>query len=147
VSDSNDHGQAATIPATNESTERRGARTVVWIIFGIIFGLLPIYAEAIKEASDFTWHELLANKELLVISAVLSTGALGELLYAGSPKKGDVPFILAASSCAGSAIADTLFYGITPTSPGSTMTFFSSIFGFAAAALMGAVAIWISEQT
>lgn len=52
-------------------------------MFGVIFGALPILL------SLFTakWTEVMNNGELLISSAAISGGALGELLYADVPSK------------------------------------------------------------
>jgi hypothetical protein len=58
-------------------------RLLVWFLFGAIFGLLPLFAQALKEVLSpaiFHINSILQSGELFIVSAVLSAGALGELL-------------------------------------------------------------------
>jgi hypothetical protein len=61
-------------------------RVTVWLLFGAIFGLMPLFAVTLKEifsADGFSLDGILKGGDLFIISAVLSAGALGELLAVG----------------------------------------------------------------
>jgi hypothetical protein len=62
-------------------------RLIVWLLFGAFFGLMPLFAVALKEMlSPGGYHidSILKNGELFIVCAVLSAGAIGELLAAAS---------------------------------------------------------------
>jgi hypothetical protein len=58
-------------------------RVVVWVLFGVVFGLLPLIISIIKDAASAEGLHLssvLGKGELLMIGAVIAAGSLGELL-------------------------------------------------------------------
>lgn len=78
-----------------------GKRVLVWLLFGAIFGLFPLFAVALKEVlspGGFHIDSILASGDLFIISAVLSAGALGELIAASS-KELELMVILAGFFC------------------------------------------------
>lgn len=60
-------------------------RLIVWLLFGAVFGLMPLFAVALKEvfsSGGFHITNVLKNGDLFIVSAVLAAGAIGELLAA-----------------------------------------------------------------
>ena len=75
---------SVTVPSKRREVPVR--RLFVWLLFSVIFGLFPIIAAGFKgltASKGFSVDEMLASGELFVVSAVLSAGALGELISAG----------------------------------------------------------------
>jgi hypothetical protein len=68
-------------------------RVLVWLLFGVVFGLLPLIAVGLGDAlteGGFHLESVLAEGELFIISAVLCAAALGELLasaFRGGPSR------------------------------------------------------------
>lgn len=65
-------------------------RLLLWLIFGVVIGLLPLFADGIKEtlsAGGFSFSHTLSQGELFVVSAVIAAGAIGELFVANLPKR------------------------------------------------------------
>ena len=85
----------------NSRRQVAGKRVLVWLLFGAIFGLFPLFAVALKEVlspGGFHIDSILASGDLFIISAVLSAGALGELIAASS-KELELMVILAGFFC------------------------------------------------
>ena len=102
-------------------------RVVVWLLFGAIFGLMPLFAVTLKESfspDGFSMEELLKNGDLFIVSAVLAAGALGELLAAAS--RGAMNFyfaIFSGFSCLATFAGDTIAYVVASTaSPAEVAT-------------------------
>jgi len=60
-------------------------RLIVWLLFGAVFGLMPLFAVSLKEVfspDGFHINNVLKNGDLFIVSAVLAAGAIGELLAA-----------------------------------------------------------------
>ncbi len=58
-------------------------RIVVWILFGVVGGLTPLYLISSQRASTgepSSIVDVIATGELILISAVLAIGSIGELL-------------------------------------------------------------------
>lgn len=59
---------------------------IFWITFGVFFGLIPVALNAFKikmpDHVDWNFTDLLGKGDLFVIAAVISGGALGELIAA-----------------------------------------------------------------
>lgn len=66
--------------ATTRMPEIR-ARMGVWLIFGVVLGTLPVLLSILTGSLG----RVLSNGELLISSAAIAGGALGELLYANVP--------------------------------------------------------------
>jgi hypothetical protein len=57
----------------------------VWLIFGVVFGGLPLIADGVVEAfsaNGFSSNLLLIEGGLFIVSAVMAAGAIGELFVA-----------------------------------------------------------------
>jgi hypothetical protein len=109
-------GARAQPPAAEVSVKSRREivkkRIVVWLLFGAIFGLMPLFALALKEVlspAGFSIDSILKNGDLFIISAVLSAGALGELLAAGS-LSGGLAVILSGFFCLACFAGNTIAY-------------------------------------
>jgi hypothetical protein len=60
-------------------------RLLLWLIFGVIIGCLPIFGNLLKlvfSAGGLTMNALLAQGDLFLIGAILSAGAIGEIAFA-----------------------------------------------------------------
>jgi hypothetical protein len=63
-------------------------RLLVWLIFGVVFGGLPLIADGVVEAfsaNGFSFNLLLIEGGLFIVSAVMAAGAIGELFVADLP--------------------------------------------------------------
>ena len=87
-----DTASASEIAVEPEVTSRRKAlitRLSVWLLFGVMLGLLPLIARVIKGAMSkdgLSITEVLGDGELFIVSAVIAAGAMGEL-FAGAFKE------------------------------------------------------------
>ena len=85
-------GHADSSTAVTVESRRNVAvkRIVVWLLFAAIFGLVPVFAIAIKEALSphaFQIAAAVKNGDVFIVCAVLAAGALGELIAAASKGK------------------------------------------------------------
>ena len=61
-----------------------GQRLVVWLLFGCLASLLPLvieFVKAIDTAEGPSFSRIFGSGELLIISAVLAAGTLGEVIH------------------------------------------------------------------
>lgn len=110
-----DESQAQSSVTKVESRHRSATkRVLVWLLFGAVFGLMPLFAVSLKEAftpAGFNIDTLLKSGDLFIVSAVLSAGALGELIAAAS--KGGMSFYFVVFSgffCLAAFAGDTIAY-------------------------------------
>jgi hypothetical protein len=57
---------------------------LLWLIFGVIIGCLPIIGNLLKllfSAGGLTMNALLAQGDLFLIAAILAAGAIGEVVF------------------------------------------------------------------
>lgn len=106
--------QQGEAPKVNVESRRKAAakRIFVWLLFGAVVGLLPILAVILKEyLSPKGLHidSVLASGDLLIVSAVLSASALGELI-AASTKEFDLLVIVAGFFCLACFAGDVLAF-------------------------------------
>lgn len=88
-------------------------RVLVWLLFGAVFGLMPLFAVTIKEEFSpvgFNLDELLKNGDLFIVSAVLAAGAIGELLAAASRGMSFFLSIISGFFCLMTFAGDTIAY-------------------------------------
>lgn len=103
-------------PASPQHSQRRPlviTRLLLWLIFGVALGGLPLMAEGVKEAfsaGGFSFTHLLDQGELFIISAVIAAGAMGELLVARIPDRERNFGILAGGSCFLLCVGNTIAY-------------------------------------
>lgn len=59
-------------------------KITVWLLFGAVFSLTPLFALAMKEllGGDYTFFGLLKHGDAFIVAAVLAAAAMGELLAA-----------------------------------------------------------------
>jgi hypothetical protein len=113
-------GGTQTTPS--DSPSRRPAvttRLLVWIIFGVIFGGLPLIADGVIDAfstDGFSLNFVLIQGGLFIVSAVMSAGAIGELFVADLPSRERNYRIAAGGSCLLLCIGNTLAYAASATS-------------------------------
>jgi hypothetical protein len=87
---------------SQDPRQRMITRLVVWSLFGVIFGLLPLIALSLKgvlSKDGFHFGEVLGGGELFVVSAVLAAGAMGELFAATFNTKASLLVIWAGFFC------------------------------------------------
>jgi hypothetical protein len=129
-------------------TESRGRlatkRILVWALFGAFFGLMPLFARMLQEIFSpvgFSIDELLMNGELFIVSAVLSAGALGELLAAASKGMGYFVAVLTGFFCLATFAANTIAFVVaTSASPGQVTV--GSLYLFPFSLLSSGVCVW-----
>jgi hypothetical protein len=83
------------------------------VLFGVVFGLLPLIAVGFRElmtANQLSLHEILVDGELFVVSAVLSAGALGELLAAAYRGERNLTVVFSGFGCFAMFAANTMGY-------------------------------------
>lgn len=88
-------------------------RLLVWIIFGVLFGGLPLIADGVTEAfspSGFDFNLLLIQGGLFIISAVMAAGAIGELFVADLPDRERNYRIAAGGFCLLLCVGNTIAY-------------------------------------
>jgi hypothetical protein len=88
-------------------------RVLVWLLFGAIFGLMPLFAVGIKEAfskTGFNMDQLLQNGDLFIVSAVLSAGAIGELIAAAARGANFYLAVITGFFCLAAFAGDTIAY-------------------------------------
>lgn len=75
---------------------------ITWLIFSIIFALVPIVFNAVAQSLvpnvSVSFADLLSNGELLIISVGVAAGSVGELVKSGN-KNNRILEILAYGSC------------------------------------------------
>jgi hypothetical protein len=99
-------------------------RILVWLLFAGIFGLMPIFAVAIKEAlSPGGFHIIgaIRNGDVFIVSAVLAAGALGELIAAASKGMNFFGAILAGFFTLAVFAGNTVAYVYAGAAPASTL--------------------------
>jgi hypothetical protein len=97
-------------------------RILVWLLFGAIFGLMPLFAVGIKEAfskNGFNIDQLLQGGDLFIVAAVLAAGALGELLAAASKGMNFYAAIIAGFFCLAAFAGDTIAFLVAGSAPAS----------------------------
>ena len=95
-------------------------RILVWLLFGAIFGLTPIFAVAIKEAfskDGFDIDQLLKTGELFVAAAVLSAGAIGELIAAAARGANFYLAVITGFFCLAAFAGDTIAFVVADSAP------------------------------
>lgn len=109
-------------PAQPGSSSRRPivvTRLLVWILFGVLFGGLPLIADGVVDAfsaDGFSLNFLLIQGGLFIISAVMAAGAIGELFVADIPNRERNYRIAAGGSCLLLCVSNTAAYIASATS-------------------------------
>jgi hypothetical protein len=94
-------------------------RLLVWVIFGVIFGCLPLIVDGVTDtfsAGGFDLNFLLIQGGLFIISAAMAAGAIGELFVADLPQRERNYRIAAGGSCLLLCIGNTAAYAASATS-------------------------------
>lgn len=109
-------------PARPDSPSRRPiviTRLLVWIIFAVIFGGLPLIADGVVGAfspDGFNLNFVLISGGLFIVSAVMAAGAIGELFVADLPNSERNYRIAAGGSCLLLCVGNTVAYVAAATS-------------------------------
>ncbi|MER6507299.1 MULTISPECIES: hypothetical protein [unclassified Nonomuraea] len=89
-------------------------RLTLWVVFGVIFGLLPIWIDALRGVMSpqrFSWMSILAKGELFIASSALAAAAVGELVFAPFGHEWQIMRAMMVGSsllcCIGNAVAYT----------------------------------------
>jgi len=108
----------------------------------VIFGLMPLFALTMSGFSTgkFSIDGVLARGDLFIISAVLSAGALGELLAAGA-KDANVPVIVSGFFGLACFAGNTLAFAFADAARPPEVVTYSSWF-FAASLVASALCVW-----
>lgn len=99
-------------------------RLLVWLIFGVVFGGLPLIADGVIEAfsaSGFSLNSLLIQGGLFIVSAVMAAGAIGELFVAELPERERNYRVAAGGFCLLLCVGNTAAY-IASATPVSCLT-------------------------
>lgn len=122
--------QAFSEPAVTDetgATPRREAvttRLVVWLLFGVVLGLLPLIASVIRGVMSkdaFSFTEVLGGGELFIVSAVIAAGAMGELFAGAFRDSPRLLTILAGFWTLLAFTANTMAYMAVSSAPHSTV--------------------------
>ena len=95
-------------------------RLLVWLIFGVVFGCLPLIADGVIEAfnaSGFSINFLLIQG----VSAVMAAGAIGELFGADLPERERNYRVAAGGFCLLLCVGNTAAY-VASSTPVSCLT-------------------------
>ncbi|MEV6448600.1 hypothetical protein [Amycolatopsis sp. NPDC051716] len=111
-------------------------RVVVWVLFGVIFGLLPVIIAAFRDSvspEGLNLDKMLGSGELLIVGAVIAAGATGELFASSRRRSTDgivanLMWIFAGFAVIAAFAADTILYLIAVGPSHSAMTSLSLIF-------------------
>jgi hypothetical protein len=88
-------------------------RLLVWLIFGVFFGGLPLIADGVTEtfsATGFSLNSLLVQGGLFIVSAVMAAGAIGELFVAELPERERNYRVAAGGFCLLLCVGNTAAY-------------------------------------
>jgi hypothetical protein len=80
-----DKGVSSSRAGKHPKRTRVIGRLLLWLIFGVIIGCLPIIGNLLKlvfSAGGLTMNALLAQGDLFLIAAILAAGAIGEIVFA-----------------------------------------------------------------
>jgi hypothetical protein len=119
-------------------------RLIVWVLFGVIFGLLPLIAVGLRElmsARGLHLYAVLEGGELFVISAVLSAGAVGELLAAVYRGERSLTVIFSGFGCVAMLAGNTMGYMLVGGGSSPDMVVAVSAFLFPPTLLASALSI------
>lgn len=114
-------------PSHDQSLSRRPivfTRLLVWLIFGVVFGCLPLIADGVIEAfgaSGFSVNFLLIQGGLFIVSAVMAAGAIGELFVADLPEQERNYRVAAGGFCLLLCVGNTAAY-VASSTPVSCLT-------------------------
>ena len=114
-------------PSDGQSPSRRPivfTRLLVWLIFGVVFGCLPLIADGVIEAfnaSGFSISFLLIQGGLFIVSAVMAAGAIGELFVADLPERERNYRVAAGGFCLLLCVGNTAAY-VASSTPVSCLT-------------------------
>lgn len=100
-------------------------RLAVWLLFGVVLGLLPLIANGIKGVMSnqgFSLTEVLGGGELFIVSAVIAAGAIGELLVGTVRRRPPLLTVLAGFCTLAAFAANTMAYMAVSTAPHSIVT-------------------------
>jgi len=113
------------------------------LLFSVIFGMMPLFALMLSggfSTGKFSIDYVLARGDLFIISAVLSAGALGELLAAGA-KDANVPVIVSGFFSLACFAGNTLAFAFASGARPSEVVAYSSWL-FAASLVASALCVW-----
>lgn len=76
---------------------RRLFKLFTWAIFGVLFGLFPVFANAYKgehSSKGFSLADAFASGELYIVSAIIAANSVGELLNLAAREHKRSPFLV-----------------------------------------------------
>lgn len=117
--------------AASASRKGLGFKLLVWLLFGVALGLLPLIASAIKgsmSARGFEFGEVVGDGELFIVSAVIAAAAMGELFSNGFRENLRWLTVLAGFWTLLAFAANTMAYMSVPSAPQQTVVRLSTIF-------------------
>jgi hypothetical protein len=105
-------------------------RLLVWTLFGVIFGLFPLVAVGFSDAMaghGVKIHKVLSSGELFVVSAVISSGAMGELLAAAYRGQRNLTVLLSGFGTFALFTANTMGYMLVGSSTPNMVVLVSGV--------------------
>lgn len=127
-------------PRRNVATKR----ILVWLLFAAIFGLMPVFAVAIKEAlspDGFHIAGAVRNGDVFIVAAVLAAGVLGELIAAASKGMNFWGAILDGFFTLAAFAGNTVAYVYAGSAPATTVVT-TSYWVFPVTLLASGVCVW-----
>ena len=118
---------------TSPPTRRRVvvARLTLWILFGVIIGLMPLVFDTLRatlSVQGFSVITTLARGQLFISSAAMSAGAMGELFFSSSARRGDILQVIAGFFCLLCCLANSVAYTQVPVAQPAAIVTLSLIF-------------------
>lgn len=144
-------GQAGSSTEVKVESRRELAtkRILVWLLFAAIFGLMPVFAVAIKEAlspDGFHIAGAVRNGDVFIVSAVLAAGALGELIAAASKGMNFWGAILAGFFTLAAFAGNTVAYVYAGTAPANAVVT-ASYWVFPLTLLASGICVWTAAYS
>jgi len=109
-------------PASTEHPARRPiivTRLLAWVVFGVIFGGLPLIADGVRDefsAGGLDLNLVLVQGGLFIVSAVMAAGAIGELFMAKLPDNEHNFRIIVGGGCLLFCLGNAIAYVASTTS-------------------------------
>jgi hypothetical protein len=120
-------------------------RVLVWVLFTVLAGLVPIGVDALIRDPPVTFASLLGQGQLLLITIATTSAALGSLVSSRAPQRAKV---VVTGFCATGLVLLGVFYGKAATHRGigdhSVVKW--SLIIFCGAGIFGAVAVGLARE-
>jgi hypothetical protein len=107
-------------PVTVGIVSKVAPRLAKWLLFDLVFGLLPILArvgiDILRKNPNLSFTEVVANGELALVSAVLMAGCAGELFLMEAPQAlPKIARMICGCACIGSIVGASMYFALVKT--------------------------------